>query len=78
VLARQSAVASWTARHGVCFHAGLEAADEDDLVPRPDPDVEGAGSMPQDSVGAVAGAVERGDNTATAHPDEGQAQQLGR
>ncbi len=74
MLARQSAVASWTARYGVRFHAGLEAADEDDLVP----DVEGAGSMPQDGVGAVAGAVERGDNAATAHPDEGQAQQLGR
>ncbi len=37
---------------GVCCHAGLEAADGDDLVSGPDLDGEGAGSTTQYSVGA--------------------------
>jgi hypothetical protein len=44
-----SAATLRTARCGVRFDAGLEAADRDDLVPRPDPDGEGTGSMPQDT-----------------------------
>ncbi len=52
-LARCSAAVSQTARHDICFCAGLEVADEDDLVPRPDPDNEVPGSTPQDCVGAV-------------------------
>jgi hypothetical protein len=46
--------------------AGLETADGDDLVPRPDPDGEGAGSTPQNGVGAAVGAVERRDDAAAA------------
>jgi hypothetical protein len=38
---------SRTARCGIHFRAGLEAADGDDLVPQHNPDGEGAGSMPQ-------------------------------
>jgi hypothetical protein len=74
VLAWQSAAASRTARHGV--HAGLEAADGDDLVLRPNSDGEGAGFSLQDGLGAIAGAVERQDNATAAQPDEGGAQQL--
>ncbi len=77
VLARRSAVASQTARCGVCFRQGLEVADGDDLVLRPDPDGEGAGSLLQDGVGAVVGAVERQDNAARCNqPDEVGTQQL--
>ncbi len=45
-------------RRGLCgirFCAGLEATDRDDLVPQPNPDGEGAGSTPQDGIGAVVG-----------------------
>jgi hypothetical protein len=38
---------------GVCFRAGLEVADGDNLVLGPDPDGEGEGSTPQDSIGAL-------------------------
>jgi hypothetical protein len=71
VLAWRSATASQIARCDVRFHAGLEAADGDDLVLRPDPDGEGTGG-----VGAVVGALERRDDATTAQPDEGGAQQL--
>ncbi len=50
-------------------------ADQDDLVPGPDPDGEGAGAMPQDAVGSVVGAVERRYDAPAAQPDEGGAQQ---
>jgi hypothetical protein len=50
----------------VCFHAGLEVADRDDFIPQPDHDGEGAGSMLQDGVGAVVGAVERRDDATMA------------
>ncbi len=61
---------SRTARCGIPFRAGLEVADTDNLVPRPDPDGEGTGSMPQDGVGVV----ERRDDAAAAQPDEGGTQ----
>ncbi len=69
-------MASQTARCGIRFRAGLEAADGDDLVPRPDPDGEGAGPPPQAGIGAVIGAVERWDAPAALQPDKGGAQQL--
>jgi hypothetical protein len=75
-LARRSAVASRTARRGVCFSAGLKAADGDNIIPRPDPDGEGAGSQPHDRVGAVIGVVETRDDATATQPDEGVAQQL--
>jgi hypothetical protein len=50
----------------------------DNLVPRPDPDGEGAGSPLHDGLEAVVGVVERRDDTAATQPDEGGAQQLGR
>jgi hypothetical protein len=53
-----------------------EVADGDDLVPRPNPDDEGAGSPPQDGVGDVVGAVEWKDNAAATKPDKGGAQQF--
>jgi hypothetical protein len=56
---------------GVAFHAGLEAADGDDLIPRPDPDGEREGSTLQDGVWAVVGVVERRDDAVAAQPDEG-------
>ncbi len=77
-LARRFATALRAARCGVHFRAGLEAADGDNLIPRPNPDGEGAGSPPHSGVGAVVGAVERQDDVATTQPDEGGAQQLGR
>ncbi len=72
-LAWRSAVASQAARCG--FRAGLEAADGDDLI-LPPCDGEGAGSMPQDCIGAVIGAVERRDDAPAAQPDKGGEQQL--
>ncbi len=74
---RSAAAASRTARCGVRFRAGLEAADGDDLVPRLDPDREGARSTPQDGVGAAVGAVERRHDAAAVQPDGVGAQQLG-
>ncbi len=60
---------SRTARRGVCVCVSLQAADGDDLVPRPDSDGKGAGSPAQDSegavVGAVIGALEKGEDTAS-------------
>jgi hypothetical protein len=41
--AQRSATASQATRCGIWFSAGLEAADGDDLVQRPDFDGEGAG-----------------------------------
>ncbi len=60
-------LALWTARRGVCIHASLQTADGGDLVPRPNSDGEGAGSPVHDSVGAVEGVLERGDNVAPAY-----------
>jgi hypothetical protein len=54
----RSATASLTARHGI--HAGLQAADGDDLVPRPDSDGEGTGSPAQDSKGGHCRGVGEG------------------
>jgi hypothetical protein len=65
-----------TARCGVRFCAGLEVADGDNLVPRPNPDGEGVGSMPQEGVGAVVGAVERWDDASAVQPNKAGAQQL--
>jgi hypothetical protein len=48
-----SAMATRAARLGIRSHAGLEAADDDDLVPGPNSDDEGAGSAAQNNVGAV-------------------------
>jgi hypothetical protein len=53
-----------------------EVADRDDLVSRPNPDDEGAGSPPQDGVGDVVGAVEWKDDAAATKPDKGGAQQF--
>ncbi len=75
-LAQRLAAASRAARRGVRFPAGFEAADGDDLIPRPDSDGEGVGSPPQDGVGAFVGLVERWDDAAAAQPDEGGMQQL--
>jgi hypothetical protein len=75
-LAWRSAAVWRAARSGVRIRAGLEAGVRDDLVPRPDPVGEGAGSMPQDGVGAIVRAVERWDDAAAAQPDEGGTQQL--
>jgi hypothetical protein len=60
VAAGVAAKASWTARHGVCGHACLEAAHGYDLLSRPDMEGEGAGSPAEDSIGAVVERVEGG------------------
>ncbi len=46
------------ARLGIRSHAGLEAADGNDLIPGLNSDGVGAGSVAQDGVGAVVEAVE--------------------
>jgi hypothetical protein len=51
-------------------------ADRDVLILQPDPDGEVAGSIPQDGVGAVMGAVERRDDATVAQPDKWGLQQL--
>jgi hypothetical protein len=56
--ARRSAMATRAARLGIRSHAGLEAADGDDLIPGLNSDGVGAGSAAQDGVGAVVEAVE--------------------
>jgi hypothetical protein len=57
-------------------HAGLEAADGDELVPGPDSDGEGAGSAAQNGVGAVVEQLERWNDAATMNPDEGGGEEL--
>jgi hypothetical protein len=69
-------MALWTARHGVCVRASLQAADGDDLIPRPDSDGEGAGSPVQDSVGAIIGALKWGDDAASMQPDKGGVEEV--
>ncbi len=59
-----------------CIRPSLQAIDEDDLVPWPDSDGKGAGSPAQDSVGAIIGALERGDDAASAQPDEGDTEEI--
>jgi hypothetical protein len=58
------------AGRGVHSHARLEAAYVDDLLPLPDLESEGAGSLAEDGVGAIIERVERGDHAATIDPDE--------
>jgi hypothetical protein len=60
VVAGVAAMASRTARHGVCSCACLEAAYGYDLLSCPDLEGEGAGSPAEDSIGAVVERVEGG------------------
>jgi hypothetical protein len=71
VRTRLSSATTRAARLGVCSHAGIEAADGDDLVPGPDSDGEGAGSAAQNGLGAIVEPLERWDDTATTDSDEG-------
>jgi hypothetical protein len=75
-LAWQSAAASWAARCGVHSGACLEAAHGNDLLPLPDLESEGAGSLAEDGVGAVVERLERGDHAATPDPDEAGAKEI--
>jgi hypothetical protein len=54
---RPSVAASRTALCGVRIRAELEPADEDDLIPGPDSDGEGAGAVAKSSVGAIVGPI---------------------
>jgi hypothetical protein len=74
VRTRLSSAATRSARLSVCSHAGLEAADGDDLVPGPDSDGEGAGSAAQNGLGAIVELLERWDDTAMTVSDEGGAE----
>jgi hypothetical protein len=58
-------------RLGVRCHAGLEAADGDDLISLPDSDGEGARAMAQNGVGAIVEQVERWDHPAETDPARG-------
>ncbi len=75
-LTRQSSAVTRAARLGVCSRAVLEAADGDDLVAGPDSDGEGAGSVAQNSIGAVVERLERWDDAAMTDPDEGGGEEL--
>jgi hypothetical protein len=65
------------ARLGIRSHAGLEAADNDDLVLGPNLDGEGAGYAAQNGVGAVIERLQRWDDAAMMDPDEGGGEELG-
>ncbi len=75
--ARQSAVATWAARHGVHCCAGLKAADGHHLVPRPNSDGEGEEAVAQDRIGAVVERLKGWNPAAPSDPDEGGGEQLG-
>jgi hypothetical protein len=70
----RSVAASQTACCGVRVRAWLELADEDDLVPGPNSDGEGAGAVAKRGIGAVVGPLQGGNDAATVHPDEGGAE----
>jgi hypothetical protein len=59
------------ARRGVRGCTSLEAADSNDLIPRPDSDGEGAGPAAQDGVGAVVERLKGWDDAAPTDQDEG-------
>jgi hypothetical protein len=61
---------------GVRVHVGLEPADRDDLVLGPNPDGDGAGPVVQDNVGAAVRVLQRWEDAAVAHPDEGGVQDV--
>ncbi len=62
---------------GVCGRAGLEAADVDDLVPGPDSDGEGAGSVAHNGAGAIVERLKGWNDAAMMDPDEGGGEELG-
>jgi hypothetical protein len=72
----RSAAATQAASLGIRGRASLEAADGDNLVPGPDSDGEGAGSMVQDGVGAVVERLKGWDDAALTDPDEGRGEEL--
>jgi hypothetical protein len=57
-------VATRAARLGVHCHAGLEAADSNDLILGPNSDSEGAGATAQNNIEAVVERLERWDHAA--------------
>jgi hypothetical protein len=62
---------------GVCGRAGLEAADGDDLVPGPDSDGEGVGSVAHNGAGAIVERLKGWNDAAIMDPDEGGGEELG-
>ncbi len=71
-----SAAATRAASHGIRGRASLEAVDGDNLVPGPDSDGAGAGSVAQDSVGAIVERLKGWDDAAPTDPDEGGGEEL--
>ncbi len=71
MLTWRSAAATRAARHGICGHTSLKAAEGDHLVPRSDSDGEGAGAVAQDHVGVVAERLKGWNQAAPTDPDEG-------
>ncbi len=66
----------WTAWFGIHVDAGLELADEDDLIPGPDWDGEGAGAAAQEGVGAIIGPLQGQDHVRVTTVDGQSGRQL--
>jgi hypothetical protein len=56
---------------GIRSRAGLEVADGNNLVPGPDSDGEGLGSVAQNGVGAIVERLQRWNDAAMTDADKG-------